>query len=1279
MDALRYRTARLNASLLKRGPWARLGAVPSSSSFILPLLIDNHPSSTLLDSGATDNFIDPSFVSSQSLLTKPLPIPIQLFLFDGSIAANGPITRYAELPVQFPHAPHQQIIRFLVTPLEKSASAVLGLRWLTQINPVIDWKERLVTFRTTKSTRPPPLDETPLPAIDQRMPDAPADATPLSAISAPVVATDQPLSDPPNDPPTAAKIEVRFINAAAFRVVARHAKDQVSVIYIRPEESASDSRLRAASVAENQAEMSHLREVIPSDYHDFLDVFSKTKADVLPEHRATDHKIELTDNAQPPMGPIFPLSEEEHTAARIYIAENLARGFIRPSKAPCGAPILFVKKKDGSLRLCVDYRGLNKITRKDRYPLPRIPDLIDRLRSAKTFTKMDLRGAYNLVRIAEGDEWKTTFRTRFGAFEYRVMPFGLCNAPSTFQRFMNEVFADLLDISVIIYLDDILVFSSDPSQHTAAVREVLSRLRKHGLFAAAEKCAFSTDNVEFLGFVCTPDGIKMDSAKVDTVTSWPTPRNVRDVQSFLGFANFYRRFIHDYSKITVPLTRLTRKGTEWLWTPRQQEAFDDLKSRFTSAPVLTHWKPGSQLIVETDASDYAIAGILSTVDSDSEIRPIAFHSRTLTATELNYDTHDKELLAIFEAFSVWRHYLEGVKTTIDVVTDHKNLEYFATTKMLTRRQARWSEFLCAFNMLIRFRPGKLGAKPDALTRRFDVYPKQGDGGYASVNPQNMRPIFGTEQLGTSLRATVLMEPALKAANAIDVKTLQDEFKSLYPSDPLSQSILPTISENNSWSLSGDGFLQYGTRIYVPDSPADGNNCRLRILQLFHDHPLSGHYGIHKTFDIIARSYYWPELRRDVTAYVKSCVSCARNKAPRHKPYGLLKPLPLPERPWHSISMDYIEELPASDGHNSILNVVDRFTKQCILIPTRTNTDTAELARLFVTHVFAKHGVPSHITSDRGSKFTSEFFSTLSQTLGIALHHTAGYHPEGNGQTERVNQTIEQYIRHYCNFQQSNWAELLPLAEFAYNNAPNASTGISPFFANKGYNPSITTYLDGDLASVLARNYAVDLEQVHSTLREQLELAQKTHRATANRRRIPAPAFAIGDKAFVKTDVLKHYQSLRPTLKFSEKFLGPFPIISRPSSHSVLLELPSMFSRIHPVFHVSQLEPHHENPFPGRTAPAPAPEIVNDEPRYEVSKIVDSKLDKRSRPPRLQYLCEWAGYENTAEHREWAPAEDFEDDDEVVLDFHTRNPRKPGHARITKVVSNTRKRLTRAKA
>jgi hypothetical protein len=1036
---------------------------------------------------------------------------------------------------------------------------------------------------------------------------------------------------------------IAIINAAAFALACRLEGSVQFSLQLRPKES----KLRSTSIVPDPVNLSD----IPPEYHEFADVFSKAKASQLPPHREHDLKIDLEEGTSPPLGTLYSLSVTELEALRTFLDENLTNGFIRSATSAHAAPVLFVRKKDGSLRLCVDFRGLNKITKKDRYPLPLISDLLDSPGRAKVYTKIDLRHAYHLVRIAPGDEWKTSFRTRYGSYEWLVMPFGLTNAPAAFQRFVNTIFADLLDVCVVVYLDDILIYSEDMASHKNHVKEVLRRLRENGLYAKPEKCEFHTTSVEYLGYLLSPDGLTMSADKVSTIQDWPEPRKVKDIQSFLGFANFYRRFIFNYSDIVVPLTRLTRKDTPWNFSDDCRAAFCKLKQAFSSAPILTQWVPDTPIIVETDASDYAIAGILSIRCPDDEVRPVAFYSRTLSPPELNYDTHDKELLAIHEAFRSWRHYLEGSGTPVDVVTDHKNLEYFSTSKLLTRRQARWSEFLSQFHLIIRFRPGKLGAKPDALTRRWDVYPKEGDKDYARVNLHNLRPVFTQEQLASSLRATILEYPVLRAISLLDVEQLHKDILTAQTSDPIISSHI-SDSTDPRWTVDPEGLLCLDHRIYVPEA----NNLRLRVLQYRHDHPLSGHFGQNRTLKLIRREYTWPGIRTYVKDYVSSCTTCSRAKVPRHRPYGLLKQLPIPERPWNSISMDFIEQLPSSSGFTAILVVVDRLSKQCIFIPTHDTITSPELAKLFLLHVFSKHGVPSHVTSDRGSEFVSHFFRSLGKALDMRLHFTSGYHPEGDGQTERMNQTLEQYLRIYCNYQQDNWSDLLPLAEFSYNNAPNATTGVSPFFANKGYHPNITVHPERDLTSARARDYSVDLDELHQFLRSEMARAQQSYQGPADARRSPAPDFKVGEQAFVKA---KYFRSTRPSKKLSEKNLGPFPIIAIPGTHSVTLRLPDTMRAVHPVFHVSQIEPATPNVIPNRTQSPPPPVEVDGEPEFEISEILDSKIDRRRRNCQLLYLVRWAGYEGTDEETSWLLATELGHASELVQNFHSCYPTKPG--------------------
>ena len=427
------------------------------------------------------------------------------------------------------------------------------------------------------------------------------------------------------------------------------------------------------------------REKLPKEYHEFLSVFSRQEADKLPPHRLYDHKIQLKEGSEPSFGPLYDMSREELQVLRKELDENLERGFIRASTSPAASPVLFVRKPGGGLRFCVDYRGLNAITVKNRYPIPLIRETLDRLCRARYYTKLDIIAAFNRLRIAKGDEWKTAFRTRYGLFEYLVMPFGLTNGPASFQHYINDALRDYLDVFCTAYLDDILIYSNTLKEHKQHVRQVLQRLREFGLQADIAKCEFHVQEVKYLGLIVGTNSIRMDPCKVSAVVNWLQPKNVKDVQSFLGFANFYRRFIKDFVKQATPLTKLTKKDIPFVWDETCARAFQDLKNAFTSAPILRHFDPDKPSTVECDSSDYVNAGCLSQPDENGVLHPVAFFSRRLTLTECNYDIYDKELMAIVRAFEEWRAELEGAGVPVEVISDHKNLQHFMTTKRLSRR------------------------------------------------------------------------------------------------------------------------------------------------------------------------------------------------------------------------------------------------------------------------------------------------------------------------------------------------------------------------------------------------------------------------------------------------------------------------------------------------------------------------------------------------------------------------------------------------------------------
>ena len=476
---------------------------------------------------------------------------------------------------------------------------------------------------------------------------------------------------------------------------------------------------------------------VPSEYHSIINVFMKLNADIVAEHRAKwDHEIHLEKGQKAPFVRNYkPLSDQETAAMKKYIDEHLGKGFIRPSSSAAASPILLVRKPGGELRFCIDYKALNAVTVKNRFPIPLISETLGKLAGAVRYTKLDVIHAFNRIQMKEDHEWLTAFNSRYGQFEYLVMPFGLCNAPGTFQGYINESLREFLDVFCTAYLDDVLIYSGREKDHASHVLQVLRRLHERRLQVDIDKCEFNTTRVKYLGMIATTDGIEMDTKKVDAIQKWEALSSVKDVQAFLSFANFYRRFIPDFSRKVKLLNELT-KGTQYTtrsgnkkikygvfqWSTECQEAFEDLKRAFTTAPVSAHYDSSLETWVETNASDFVVAGVLSQKHGEV-LKPVAYFSKKMTPAECNYMIYDKELLAIVKSFETWRPELASVNEPVKVLTDHRNLEHFMTTKQLNRRQARWAKFLSEFNFKISSRLGKEDEKPDTLTRLAQDKPK----------------------------------------------------------------------------------------------------------------------------------------------------------------------------------------------------------------------------------------------------------------------------------------------------------------------------------------------------------------------------------------------------------------------------------------------------------------------------------------------------------------------------------------------------------------------------
>ena len=964
-------------------------------------------------------------------------------------------------------------------------------------------------------------------------------------------------------------------------------------------------------------------EDISNVLHQYTDVFPEELPKGLPPKRTEDDfKIVLKEGAKPIKKGLYRMSHSELEETKKQVEKLIDMGFVRPSKSPWASPVLFVSKKDGTLRFCVDYRALNKFTVKNSYPLPRIDGLMDQLGDAQFFSTIDLRSGYHQVRIAESDIPKTAFSTRYGHYEYTVVPFGLTNAPAEFMSIMNDVFQEYTDKFVMVYLDDILIYSNTWKEHIEHIKLVLQKLRQHKLYAKLSKCQFGLQEVEYLGFILKAGKVAMNPNKTKAIELWETPTNKKELQSFLGLVNYYRRFIRNCSKIGKPLTELT-KNVPFKWSESAERAFKELKQSIIKAPVLAQFDPKKKIFVTTDACKYAIGAVMEQDHEDGR-HPVAFISRTLNPHEQNYAAHDLELLGIVDTLRTWRCYLHGQNFVVH--TDHHPLRYLETQEFLSPRQVRWLERIAPFEFDIVPIKGKSNVVADGLSRQS-----------SKTNESNE---YSRELLKSVMKKTSFI----------------GALSTLVPGDHLTRKIIESYNTDPQFKEMlrqpqkpferRDGLLYYGERLCVPEG-----EVRTKLLHDHHSTPCTGHLGESKTLNRLLPKYYWKNMRETVKQYIKSCHSCQQIKSRNHKPFGLLQPIEPPKSKWDVITMDFIVPLPTTkNGNSGILTVVCKLSKMIRIIPIQATITAPEAAMKFKEHVYRNHGIPSKIISDRDKLFMSKFWKSLFTSLGTKLAPSSAYHPQTDGQSEIANRKIEEMIRAFTNYKKDNWDEHLVDFEVAYNSAVNSTTLCSPFFVNYGMHPKI---LPTDV--VFSNNPTAKsfLDSIYDSTKFAYErIVQQNAKMAkyANKSRM-AHNFSVGDQVWLSTKNLS-IEDGSGMRKLHPKFCGPFKIAEKINEVTFRLNLsePMKARKIHDAFHTSLLKPYVPDKFGRYDKPLPPVNIQDGEEEYEVEAILEAKKIRGKQ----HFLVKWKGYgdhENT-----WQTREDLANSPQALLDFETSRRR-----------------------
>lgn len=927
----------------------------------------------------------------------------------------------------------------------------------------------------------------------------------------------------------------------------------------------------------NKINLSHLdgqeKTLIENVLDKYCDIFAENMNELgrtnVVKHRIETHGEPVTLHPYRTPVTLRPLVQQ-------HIQEMLDHGIIRPSSSPYRSPVVMVKKKTGDLRFCVDYRKLNSMTVKDRYPLPRIDDTLDYLHGSRYFSTIDLFSGYWQIEIADSDKFKTAFTSEFGHFEFNRMPFGLCNAPSTFQRLMENILRPLIGKFVLVYIDDVIVYSKNLEDHAKNLEETFGFLQKAGLKIKLSKCSFATEKVNYLGHVVSKDGVAPDPGKLSAVDKFPAPKNADQVRSFLGLASYYRRFIENFAEKAHAMSMLTRKTVAWQWGPAEQSAFDCVKKCLVTSPVLGYPDFTRAFIVHTDASGYGIGAVLSQMqsklvnprpteespDDSNEETVIAYTSRHLSDSQIKWSTTEKEAFAIIHSVKTFYHYLYGTKFTI--VTDHRPLEYLMSKKDPTGRLARWSLFLQQFDITIKYRPGKANQNADCLSRI----------------PVNL-----------IVPLNFVIADWIEAQNA----------------DPFCQEVLKQTTVEPVQLDSGRVITKEDDFVKIPSgllSTASGKivvpaKLQQEIIGRYHDHKMSGHLGIDKTLANVRAKYFWPRMVKHVRTYVNNCLTCAKRKA-----VGAckapLQPIPIAEYIWQRIAMDIMGPLPESFKGNKYILVIMEYTTRYVLALPLKEISAKTVMRKFIKHIVNREGIPSEILTDQGSNFQSQSMKELCKQLGIKQLRTTAYHPQTDGAVEKFNRTLGDMLTAHVTNDPAQWDEHLDYCVAHYNRTPHSSTGETPFYLLKGRDALEPTDLRPPMRNRLLEDESnIFSQQWHDAV----ELA-KCHLIISQSRQ--KHYYDVGTKicSYEPNDLILLKEMRPQTGKFYMRWKGPYVVVEKISQLNYLVR--KQDENFTSIVHVNRMKMWKEG---NESEDQPSNEISNEMPSGNVDNDNEKTTDQ----------------------------------------------------------------------
>lgn len=847
--------------------------------------------------------------------------------------------------------------------------------------------------------------------------------------------------------------------------------------------------------------------------------------DKLGRTNLVEHKIII--DSQPIKNRYYPVSPAIQAQIDIELQDMLKNDIIEVSESAWSSPILLVPKPNNKWRFCVDYRSLNKVTKKDAYPLPYISSILDKLRNAQYITTLDIKSAYWQVPLSTDSKEYTAFTVPGrGLYQFKVMPFGLSNSPATWQRLIDKIITGDLEPYAYSYLDDIVLISPTFDLHLQMLEKIFQRLTSAGLTLSKDKCQFCRESIKYLGYVVDRQGLHVDPDKVTAILNLPTPRNVKNVRQVIGTISWYRKFIPNFSQLLAPLCSLLRKNSAFNWNSACDQAFKQIKQYLISAPILRCPDFGKPFYVQTDASGYGIGAVLSQRDDDGE-HVICYLSRSLTKAEAKFSTTERELLAVLFAVEKLRPYVEGYK--FYVVTDHASLKWLANLREPRGRLARWAIRLQQFDFEVIHRKGKDHVVPDLLSRSVPEISSLTVGDYKDK---------WYKRMVTNVQKNPLKFPEWRVERSILLKHLPSDY--------------PEISqENDDW------------KIVIP------KENRSEVIKKNHDDCTSGHMGIYKTFERIKSKYYWPKMKADITRYVRKCEICLAHKPENRSPPGLMGSRPKVSKPWQMISVDLIGPLPrSSQGYNYILVVADYFSKFPLTFPLRKAV-ASTIVRLMEENVFLLFGTPEYLICDNGTQFRGKEFTSLCENYKVKILFTSPYHPQANP-VERINRNLKIMLSSYVRDNHRTWDKLLPKVACALRTAKHEVTKQTPYFVNFGREHCVSgeDYQHPLADNEISLDRSNGFRKIFTDVQERIRLAHEKSKSRYDLRRRPVH-HSVGDQVWKKNYVLSD-ASQGFTAKLAPKYIGPFRI--RKVISPVTYELEDKDKRSCGIWHVKDLRP-----------------------------------------------------------------------------------------------------------